>query len=445
MTRYQSRRFAALSLGLLGAVGGAGAAAWLLSLPGVAAAGLGAVAAIGAIRLDRRDAARRLDALRETRRVLRAQRKPPEPIDPITAAAPLLDGLPFELAVLDGRGVVLFANAAMREAVGRDIAGELFSATFRSPALLAALQDAGSEGSAAAVSFTARRPQERHLEALIRPLAPISAEGEPELAPRLAVALIDQTAMRRAERLHRDFVANASHELKTPLAAISGFIETIQGPARDDAPARDRFLGLMAEQAARMARLVQDLLSLNRIELNEHVAPEAPVDLTAVVGSARAAALEVEVALDAPADSPWVCGDVRDIEQALVNLLENALQHGVGARPPRLFITDALGKPGYVGVGVQDFGPGIAKEHLPRLTERFYRVGGSRAGGTGLGLSIVRQVALRHRGLLEVESKLGVGSRFTLWLPIHRGSDQASNVMKSIQLRVGAAADPASR
>jgi two-component system phosphate regulon sensor histidine kinase PhoR len=228
--------------------------------------------------------------------------------------------------------------------------------------------------------------------------------------------------------MRADFVANASHELRTPLAALSGFIETLQGPAREDAKARERFLAIMQEQARRMARLIDDLLSLSRIELNAHRRPDTPVDLVPIVRQVidglqtlardRGVTVNVETAA-----ALTVLGNRDELVRVFENLVENALKYGAAGK--RVDITLALaaaaeGEP-EARVSVRDYGPGIAPEHLPRLTERFYRVDvrESRAqGGTGLGLALVKHILNRHRGRLSIESTPGAGATFIVHLPI---------------------------
>ncbi len=214
----------------------------------------------------------------------------------------------------------------------------------------------------------------------------------------------DLSEQRVTERMRVDFVANASHELRTPLASLLGFVETLQGPARNDAGARDRFLAIMREQGLRMARLVDDLLSLSRIELRAHLAPETPVDLTGIsreiVDSLTLMAREREVTLTlrAPAEPVNVPGDRDELLRLMENLVENAIKYGKSGGE---VVIDVVDGPLEVSVGVRDDGPGIAPEHLPRLTERFYRVdtaASREAGGTGLGLAIVKHIVLRHRG-----------------------------------------------
>jgi len=238
----------------------------------------------------------------------------------------------------------------------------------------------------------------------------------------------DLTPLRRVEEMRADFVANASHELRTPLASLSGFIDTLQGPARDDAAARERFIAIMKGQARRMARLIDDLLSLSRIELNAHVRPQTSADVTSVVRQV-ADALQVlaeergvAIAIDAPAEPLVVVGDRDELTRVFENLIENALKYGASGGRVIVSLVQANSAEGApeVRVLVRDFGPGIAPEHLPRLTERFYRVdvGDSRAqGGTGLGLSLVKHIVNRHRGRLLIESVPKNGATFTACFP----------------------------
>jgi two-component system phosphate regulon sensor histidine kinase PhoR len=251
------------------------------------------------------------------------------------------------------------------------------------------------------------------------------------------VVLSDRSRERAVERTRADFVANVSHELRTPLTSLIGFIETLLGPAADDPPAQRRFLGIMGEQAARMNRLIDDLLSLSRIELIEHQVPSAKVDLTELLArlaagfeprlKQRAVSLDMRI----PADVPAVVGDADQLAQVVQNLLDNAVKYGREGGTVRLDIAVAApgvspdptrgwpARPGVV-VTVADQGAGIPRAHLPRLTERFYRVdtGRSRAaGGTGLGLAIVKHVVNRHRGQMLIESEEGVGTTVSVWLP----------------------------
>jgi two-component system phosphate regulon sensor histidine kinase PhoR len=242
------------------------------------------------------------------------------------------------------------------------------------------------------------------------------------------VLLHDITDARRVEAMRVDFVANASHELKTPLASLSGFIDTLRGHARDDPEAQARFLEIMAEQAGRMRRLIDDLLSLSRIELREHVRPDREVDLLGVVKDVTdalgplAEQNGVEIVISASADLPKVRGDRDELAQVVQNLADNALRYGRAGKRIEISLAPDVraGRP-MLRLSVRDFGPGIPREHLPRLTERFYRVdaAASRAkGGTGLGLAIVKHIVNRHQGMLGMDSELGRGAIFTVHIPV---------------------------
>jgi len=225
-----------------------------------------------------------------------------------------------------------------------------------------------------------------------------------------------------------DFVANASHELRTPLASLAGFIDTLQGSARDDAQARDRFLDIMKAQATRMARLIDDLLSLSRIELRAHLQPQTQLDLAAIVRHvadglqmlARDRGVQINVSM--PAKPLTIRGDRDELIRVFENLIENALKYGAAGKRVDVTGREETGADGAAEatIEVRDFGPGISPEHLPRLTERFYRVdvAESRAqGGTGLGLALVKHILNRHRARLSIDSTPGHGATFTARFP----------------------------
>jgi two-component system phosphate regulon sensor histidine kinase PhoR len=355
--------------------------------------------------------------------------RPPE------AAGPGIHGLwiesligkfPDPVIVLDRDGRVVAFNvraSAMAPALTR---GEAVSLALRVPEVVDAIRRAGAGAGAQRVEFSERVPVDRWLAVHVAPLELPEASGADRQL--LLMTFQDLTPLRRVEEMRADFVANASHELRTPLASLSGFIDTLQGPARDDAPARERFLTIMKAQAHRMARLIDDLLSLSRVELNAHVRPETPVELAAivrqVVDALQMLARErgVAVALAVSAEPLPVLGDRDELTRVFENLVENALKYGSSGKRVDIAVerTETAGG-GEATVSVRDYGPGIAAEHLPRLTERFYRidVGQSRAeGGTGLGLSLVKHVLNRHRGRLAIESSLGDGATFIVRLPL---------------------------
>jgi two-component system phosphate regulon sensor histidine kinase PhoR len=344
----------------------------------------------------------------------------------------LVAGFPDAVIALSRRGRVLAFNAQAAQLAPGLRRGELGLIAIRIPVLVDAIQRAGQSGQAQRVEFSERVP-ERWLEAFVTPLT--GADGA--AADVLLLTLHDLTPIRRVEEMRADFVANASHELRTPLAALSGFIDTLQGPARDDAAARERFLGIMQAQATRMARLIDDLLSLSRIELSAHMRPETPVDLVSIVQQvadglqtlARDRAVSIQI--DAPPEPLIVFGDRDELIRAFENLIENALKYGASGGRVEIAFGREQKADGAADawVSVRDHGPGIAPEHLPRLTERFYRVdvADSRAqGGTGLGLALVKHIMNRHRGRLSVVSSRGQGATFTVHLPIPSPGSQDS-------------------
>jgi two-component system phosphate regulon sensor histidine kinase PhoR len=337
----------------------------------------------------------------------------------------LLELLPVGLVLVDRKGVTVYANPAAEELVERRLRGLPATAAIRAPALREALARAFESGDAADISLTLQRANERVVHAAVRALPEDLRQREP--GPAVMILLEDRTAQARSEELRRDFVANASHELKTPLASLTGFIETLQGHARNDPAAADRFLGIMAAQAERMKRLVEDLISLNRIEMNEHVPPRAPMDVAEVVWEVAGAlapladSAQAEIVVELPSRGIASRGDAAELSQVFVNLIENAIKYAGADGPIRIYREPPNpARPAMIGITVADQGEGIAREHLPRLTERFYRVDVARSrarGGTGLGLAIAKHIVNRHRGDLTVASAPGEGARFTVWLP----------------------------
>ena len=343
----------------------------------------------------------------------------------LATAEAVIASVPDPLILLDARRRVVHANAQAESLLGVVEGPHDLAATLRNPAVLAAADAVLAGETARVVEFALTAPIERQLQAH---LARID-RSSPDPDAVAVLTLHDITQLKRAEQMRGDFIANASHELRTPLASLSGFIETLQGPARSDAPARDRFLAIMKEQATRMARLIDDLLSLSRIEQKAHIHPDNSVDLGALVRqvadglSPLALEREVEVKIADPASSLLVPGDRDELIRVFENLIENALKYGAPGR--RVDITlvgePANGAAREAVVSVRDYGPGIAPEHLPRLTERFYRVdiSESRAqGGTGLGLALVKHILNRHRGRLVIESTPGAGATFAVRLPL---------------------------
>jgi two-component system, OmpR family, phosphate regulon sensor histidine kinase PhoR len=399
-----------------------GIAAWLERLPDERTAGLGLGGGDGTLsdRLMRPVMELARQARRQGRRAAVQQRM----------LASVVEAVPDPILVVDAGLAVVRANAAAKRNFG--IAGDdpvPLARVLRDPGVLAAVNGALQSAAASGVTFTPTVDRQKQFAARVEPL------DFGEQGPGALVALREQTEQVMIERMRSDFVANASHEIRNPLAAIHGAIETLRGPARHDPAAREMFLDLMAGEAARMARLVDDLLSLSRTELAANQPPTERCDVKAVAEQvvermyAVAAPHKVRIATRIPAALPEVVGDPDQLHQLLVNLVDNAVKYGgdgktvtveaaaVDAAPAEAGA--AAGRPCVV-VAVSDEGPGIAREHIPRLTERFYRVDTARSRrmrGTGLGLAIVKHILRRHQGHLMIRSEIGRGSTFAAYLP----------------------------
>lgn len=354
--------------------------------------------------------------------------------------AGLLEGIPVPALAVDRDSRVIGANSSARILFGKDFLGQPFVNVMRQPAVVEAVDWAVDP------ARTDSPPSDPALptppDGVVRLRALILADGRdvaaevtvsplpPQLARGAMIAVMDQSVAEEAEQMRRDFVANVSHELKTPLTAMMGFIETLRGPARDDAKARDRFLDIMEREAGRMNRLVSDLLSLSRVQSEERRRPSSDVDLPMLLRGALATlapaieAADVQVETEGLSGSQLVPGDPDQLVQVFQNLIENAVKYGgaggyLGLRMMRVDYEPRLRGPGWA-VEISDRGEGIDEMHLPRLTERFYRVDTHRSraqGGTGLGLAIVKHIVNRHRGRLKISSTRGKGSSFTVILP----------------------------
>ncbi|HLI99381.1 MAG TPA: ATP-binding protein [Bradyrhizobium sp.] len=357
-----------------------------------------------------------------------ASREEVRGVNPIESAAvsAIVAGMPDPAVLLDRAGRVIHLNAAAAQLAPALRKNELAQFALRSPEIIAALREAIATAETRRATYLDHVPVDRWMELIITPVQVPTLFGGADKC--MLMTFHDQTPLRRVEEMRADFVANASHELRTPLAALSGFIDTLQGPARDDPKARDRFLGIMHAQATRMARLIDDLLSLSRVELSAHVRPDTLVDIVIIIRQVAdgleplARERQVAIEIDLPETPVWIAGDREELLRLFENLVENALKYGASGGKVIVSLTSAVSSEGQpeVRVMVRDFGPGIAPEHLPRLTERFYRVdvGDSRAqGGTGLGLSLVKHIVNRHRGRLLIESVLKNGAAFTACFP----------------------------
>jgi len=339
--------------------------------------------------------------------------------DPLAALPPLtrvlLDQLPIPVMLLDDDERVLFVNRSMRDVLGPGLDRKRASSVLRNPDVLAAIARARG-GQPNNVPFSLPVPIERHYQAYAARII---------VSPSVTALLLhDLTVVKRSEQLRADFIANASHELRTPLAAVTGFIETLRGHAREDEAAREQFLDIMGVEAARMRRLIDDLLSLSRIEMNEHVKPEGRINVESAVRQAVAALKPlaaqdgITITVEAKPGLPPVAGDQDELVQMFQNLIHNAIKYG--REKGKVQVTIGHSDDRQLFAAVHDDGEGIAPNAIPRLTERFYRVDVKRSrekGGTGLGLAIVKHIISRHQGRLSIESKPGEGSTFTVFLP----------------------------
>ncbi|MBT9372045.1 phosphate regulon sensor histidine kinase PhoR [Rhizobium sp. CSW-27] len=341
---------------------------------------------------------------------------PPDPLGDVCRAYAALD---MPVMVLGADVNVQFQNDAAQRAFGEIATDSHLSVRLRAPGILDMVRETIATGQPNQIEYSERHPSERVF--LLR-IAPIMAEAEGQAeAPYYALSFRDISELRRIDRMRSDFVANASHELRTPLASLRGFIETLQGPAKGDPGAHERFLGIMLDQANRMSRLVDDLLSLSRLELKAHIAPSQRVDLVPLIGHVRdsllplAQELGIEIRMHLPEGRVEVTGDRDELVQVIENLIENACKYGQEGKFVDVYLRNEPSQP--VELSVVDRGPGIPAEHVPRLTERFYRVSvaDSRSKkGTGLGLAIVKHILTRHRARLIITSELGKGTDFTV-------------------------------
>jgi two-component system phosphate regulon sensor histidine kinase PhoR len=402
------------------AVAGAAAGVVAASVAGVAVLALAALLLLLPPRRGPRPAALGLGAIDQPGEPSNA---PLPPQEAPTGWRQLIDALPDAAMALSSGGDVLHLNRQLVELMPGARVGVALTSFSRSPELLQAIADAQARAEPCLLQIDERVPVRRKLLATLSPLD----DGGQNNQPGFIVVVRDATEQERLAELRADFIANASHELRTPLASLRGFVETLQGPARGDPAARERFLAIMASQAARMTRLIDDLLSLSRVEMRVHVAPRGEVMINEVLADIREAmapvALEARTSLAVKpiTGDAAVRGDRDELFQVFQNLVHNAIKYGrPGGHVELQAVREpALGHrgPARIAIGVSDDGPGIAPEHLPRLTERFYRVNTALSrekGGTGLGLAIVKHIVSRHRGDLRIISDVGRGSTFTV-------------------------------
>lgn len=334
--------------------------------------------------------------------------------------ATIIGALPIPVLLIGPDERVRAANPAVGAVLGPNLLGRHHITVLRQPAVIAAVAETRQSRAPTTVRFTSRDgPKDT-----VYRVAIAAADGD------IVLTFEDQTAAAEANQMRRDFVANVSHELRTPLTALLGFIETLGGAARDDPKARDRFLGIMSHEANRMTRLVDDLLSLSRVEEDERVRPREHVDLGTLLSSVikglepQAENAAVQVTLDILGPNEMLPGDAGQLLQVFTNLVENAIKYGAAGGTVHVTLHPRQMHPRIRGEGVQvcvqDAGEGIAAHHIARLTERFYRVDSHRSrevGGTGLGLAIVKHIINRHRGRLLIESEEGEGTKVSVFLP----------------------------
>lgn len=362
----------------------------------------------------------------------------PRTMWPDTQVKLFVDALPEPGLVLDGEGILRHSNLAFKDVFGQVSLGDPLTFKLRDPAIGDAIERVKRNGQVVLVDHTAKFPTERNFKVH---MAPVKLPGKANLddGPGRArtdfifVIMFDHTTRVRVDQLRSDFIANVSHELRTPVASMTGFIETLQGPAKDDHASHERFLAIMLEQANRMSRLVDDLLSLSRIEMRTHMTPREQVDLRDAVGHVVdamepiAAEADLTIEYDKQTLPMIVAGDKDELIQVAQNLIENACKYGADGKRVKVSLSqvdEPLELPGisntWYRFSVRDFGQGIAEEHIPRLTERFYRIDAEeskRKMGTGLGLAVVKHVLNRHRARLTIESELGKGAEFIVLFP----------------------------
>lgn len=324
--------------------------------------------------------------------------------------------------IINERAVLTYRNAAAVRQFPRARLGDPLAFTLRDPDLVAAIDAAVETGSAQSTELHISVPNDTWYRASVVPYRP--SEGERFF---VVITLYDFTEQKRTDRMRTDFIANASHELRTPLTSLMGFIDTLQGPAAKDEAVRGRFLGIMRSQSERMSGLIDDLLSLSRIELRQHVKPTTEVNLNLLLREVSESlepqleAENLELELKLPEQTVSVIGDRQELFEVVENLAENAIKYGGSGGKVEIALVAGGSRSGtHHAITVTDFGAGIAEEHVPRLTERFYRVDAEssrKKKGTGLGLAIVKHIVARHHGHLSIRSKLGEGTRVEILLP----------------------------
>jgi len=350
-----------------------------------------------------------------------------------SSAETILESLPQPLILLNKNRQIVRATAGAQKLFGNTAAGRDFSSLIRTPKILDAVDEVLAGDRDQLIEFDIEFPSMMSVSAQIQRLSAPAADGSV-----LVITLFDITEIKKVQKMRTDFVANASHELRTPLSVLSGSIKTLQGPARGDLEGQAKFLAMMEQHTTRMTRLIDDLLSLSRIELSASMVPEGTVDVFSVLSNivvmleVPAARRNIRLELEPGLGIRHITGDEVEISQLFQNLIDNAIKYSNENTTVHVRLRETM-RPAstggrseiqYVEVSVTDEGPGIPSEHIPRLTERFYRVDTARSremGGTGLGLAIVKHIVGRHRGVLDIHSVEGEGTTFTVFLPVSQG------------------------
>jgi len=336
----------------------------------------------------------------------------------------IINKLSYAAVFLSPDGYVLHANDAAEALLGRGVVGRTYLTLMRQPNLVQAIETALRDGISSQISVAVISDGSNLTH-------DVMCDCIDDAGRHVLVQFLDTSDQDKTVQMRRDFVANVSHELKTPLTALNGFIETLQGPARDDDTARDRFLNIMSRETGRMTRLVDDLLSLSKVERDQKVRPTTQVDIAAVLRSVvlgfepRAAQLDMKIDLIQELDQIMCLADEDQIRQVFSNLMENGLKYGRSPKGLQIILTEesntSVLKKHSIRIDFKDYGAGFDPIYIPRLGERFYRIDDHRAraeGGTGLGLAIVKHILKRHKGALRIDTKLGIGSTFTAYIPV---------------------------
>ncbi|WP_299344899.1 ATP-binding protein [uncultured Maritalea sp.] len=346
---------------------------------------------------------------------------------PDTSLKRFAQALPDPCLIVDRRAILRYRNSAAASEFPASSVGDPLAFSLRNPILLNTIDQAIKTDSRVTGEFHETVPSANWYQVSVTPLEPKNAKvGPTKRSELLVVTIVSQTAQRKHDQMRADFVANASHELRTPLTSLIGFLDTLRGPAANDAAAREKFMAIMHAQAERMSRLIDDLLSLSRIELRQHMRPTTKADMGAIAKEAiehlqpQAGEENVEINFINELDDATITGDRNELMQVMTNLIENAIKYGAAGKKVDVQLRSCSQHANHkVVVEVIDYGQGIPAEHVPRLTERFYRVDAEssrRKKGTGLGLAIVKHIITRHRGDLHIFSEVGKGTKVSLHL-----------------------------